>query len=292
MKRIFITSAAGQTGIAVIANLAQQKDIEILAGIRPSKKEEHEKRLSEFNVKCVAVDTHDTKALVKSFQNVDDLLIIPSTEADKVAQGMNCIAAAKEANVKFVLLLSMVKAEEKQYLFAYQFRELEEALAKSGIQNYCIIRSGFYAQNLLLYKKQLKEGTLPLPFKTGKFAPIDVEGIGECCAKILLNCKEHFGKTYEITGSESVDGTTLASLLSKGLGRDIRYKDIELKEAKKLLLDQNVPAHEIQEFLEFYEVVQDGGMDFVSPDCKNICGHSCASIVDFAKAHSAEVVGK
>jgi hypothetical protein len=53
-------------------------------------------------------------------------------------------------------------------------------------------RAGFYAHNLLLYKKQvITDKVLPGPTENGKFAPIDLADVGECLVQIVKEPGKH-----------------------------------------------------------------------------------------------------
>ena len=166
-KKIFVTGASGQTGIHVLKHLARQVDhFDVCAGIYAEKQQQEAEKCVKAccaNANICPIDADDVEALTEAFKDVDDLFIVPTATDFKVSHARNYIRAAKLANVKFVLLLSMTGAEDRNYLFADQFSDIEETLKRSGIENYCVLRSNFYMQNLLLYKDQLKQGALPLP---------------------------------------------------------------------------------------------------------------------------------
>lgn len=293
-KKIFVTGASGQTGIHVLKHLASQVDrFDVCAGVYAEKQAEAEKCVKSCcaNAKICPIDADDVEALRDAFKDVDDLFIVPTATDYKVSHARNYIRAAKQANVKFVLLLSMTGADDRNYLFADQFSDIEETLKRSGIENYCILRSNFYMQNLLLYKDQLKQGALPLPIHNGKFNPIDVDDIGKAAQKILADCYPHKGKVYNLTGPRAMNGQEMAEVCSQVLGSSIKWQDIPRTEARSILRKMNVPQSEAQGLLEFYDLVQkDQLRDQEKNDFKSITGEEPAYLNDFLNRHKQEIV--
>ena len=293
-KKIFVTGASGQTGIHVLKHLSSQIDrFDVCAGVYAEKQAEAEKCVKACcaNAKICPIDADDIQSLTEAFKDVDDLFIIPTATDYKVSHARNYIRAAKQANVKFVLLLSMTGADDRNYLFADQFSDIEETLKRSGIENYCVLRSNFYMQNLLLYKDQLKQGALPLPIHNGSFNPIDVDDIGKAAQKILSDCSQHKGKYYNLTGPKALNGQEMADICSKALGSNIKWQDIPRTEARSILEKMNVPQSETQGLIEFYDLVQKQELrDQEKNDFKNITGEEPTNLNGFLARHKQEIV--
>ncbi len=293
-KKIFITGASGQTGMHVLKHLSAAADrFEIVAGVYA----ERAQSLQESVKKCCSqaqispIDADDVDALVEAFKGVDDLFIVPTATDYKVAHARNYLRAAKRANVKFVLLLSMTGAEARNYLFADQFRDIEETLQREGIDNYCVLRSNFYMQNLLLYRDQVKQGALPLPIHQGAFNPVDVDDIGRAATAILSDCSAHKGKWYNLTGPESLTGTQMAETFSRTLNTKISWQDIPRAAARAILRQMQVPASEAQGLLEFYELVQKKEVaEQEKNDFKTITGEEPTSLQQFLERHKQEIL--
>ena len=292
-KKVCITGSAGQTGRHILKALSKYSDqLDVCACIH-----EKERTVQENTVKSIcphacpcSVDADDLDALVESFKGVSDLFIVPSASEAKVRQTFNYIRAAKKANVPFVAVLSMSGAERRNYLWADQFWSIEEEVKRSGLPNWCILRSAFYMQNLLLYAEQYAEGRVPLPIgPDAKFAPIDVHDVGEAAAVILKDCKPHKNKTYTVTGPEAVTAKDITSVLSQFMQQELQmnkkleWADISLNDAKQILLSAGVPPGEVQGLAEFYRTVRDTGPDFesVTDDFKNLTGHEATSMKDW-----------
>lgn len=289
LKKVFITGAAGQTGTHTLRWLHQMgENLDVYAGIH--KGEESKQEMVVKNFKCCPCVTEglDHKQLADCFRDVQDLFVIPPSTEDKVEVATNYIKAAKDAGVKFVLLLSVYGADAESYSWGSQFKKIERHLQESGVENWCILRVPFYMQNLILYKNQINQGYLPLPSDTGKFAPLDVADVGKMAAWILKDCANHKGKTYNCTGAEAMDGSQIAEVFSKVWGKDIAFKNVAPEEARSILKSRNVPDVEIKGLLDFFELTTKNTFERVTDDFKMICGSPPKSLNDWAKEHKSE----
>jgi uncharacterized protein YbjT (DUF2867 family) len=302
-KRIFVTGASGQTGSHVLKHLSAAakerkqssvaSQLEILAGVYAPQRETAEKCVRECceDAKIVPIDADDVDELIDAFRGVDDLFIVPTATEHKVHHARNYLRAAKRAGVKFVLLLSMSGAEARSHLFADQFRDIEETLLREGLEGFCVLRSSFYMQNLLLYRDELRQGSLPLPVHQGVFNPVDADDVGKAARRILEDCHKHVGKWYNIAGPEKMNATAMARAVGEALGTQIQWKDIPRSEARSILMRQQVPNIEATGLLEFYDRVAKGmAAEQEKNDFQAITGEEPTKLVEFFKRHRGEIM--
>jgi uncharacterized protein YbjT (DUF2867 family) len=288
-KKVFVTGAAGQTGTQTLKWLNQVgENMEVYAGIHKGQESRQEDVVKTFKCCPCITEGADHKQLVDCFRDVQDLFIVPPSTDDKAVVASNYIKAAKEAGVKFVLLLSVQGADGASHAWGNQFNQIERDLKETGVTSWCIIRVPFYMQNLMLYKQQIKQGHLPLPLGEGRFAPIDVADVGKLAAWIFKDCNPHKGMTYNITGAESLDGKQMAKTFEKYCAREVTYKDIPQEEARTILKSQNVPEMEIKALLDFYELAGINTFDKVTEDFKNICGSPPKSLQEWVSDNKVE----
>jgi len=286
MKNICVTGAGGQTGRCVVKCLSQQKgNFEIRACLQPSQRVHQEAQLRPYKVQIVDIEPNDKTSLCNAFKGIETLIVIPCSETDKVKSGKNCLQAAKDCGVKCVILLSIVCADDADCPFANQFGELEQFCKELCFENCICVRSGYYMQNLLCYNEQLQKNCLPLPIKSCKFPPVDVEDVGAIVAKISENCDQHKNKCYNLTGPECLSGQEMASTISKLANRQVEFRDITPEETKQILKKKKIPDYEIQGTLEFCNLVAKNKMDWVSHDFQQVVGHKGTTFFDFMKKH-------
>jgi len=255
--------------------------LHIFAGVPPHS-EKNIAELKSMDVDLMTLNAADKHALCETMKGMHSVFVIPTSEPEKVMHGNNYIDACKACNVHFVVLLSMIGADEEKYLFASQFKAMEEHLKKSDIQRACILRSNFYMQNFLFYKNSIKKDSeLPLPIDSGKFSPVDVDDVGRTASKCLCDWQSYYGKTFNLTGPESLSGAAMAEQCSKALGRPIKFNNVSPKRAEELLEEANIPKHEIQGLLEFYGLCRADAMNLFSKDINYITKTPPRSLHDF-----------
>ncbi|KAH6856363.1 hypothetical protein B0I37DRAFT_351432 [Chaetomium sp. MPI-CAGE-AT-0009] len=274
-RNICITSIEGQTGF-LIAELLLTDDkfkqqIDSLTGL--------------------ALDAGAPKAKELAALGAVVVPHTPGRERDVVAalKKMGCdtlcllTSAAKKAGVANVLLISSAGcdyAERERQPRLREFVDLESVvLSAKGDpgsalgHSPCVIRAGFYAENLLLYSEQARnEGLLPLPIgENHKFAPIALGDVSLVAAHVLTGKgpngfdDRHRGQMMVLTGPMLCSGKELAESASKALGQTMEFENISEREAKRVLKSQtDLDDSEKEYILDYYSLVREGKTNYIS----------------------------
>jgi hypothetical protein len=189
-RNVAITAIDGNTGFAIAELLLTDKTfssrIDSVIGLSLSPKSPRAKEAEKLGVKIIPHKHGREREMVKLLKDsdADTICLIPPAHSEKYDITAELITSARKANVPNVLFLSSVGAdlaERNKQPHLREFVDLETlVLANKGDpttstgHSPCVIRAGFYAENLLLYAPQAKEeGILPLPIgKDHKFAPV------------------------------------------------------------------------------------------------------------------------
>lgn len=237
----------------------------------------------------------------------DTLCIIPPSHQDKFDITMELVAAGKKAGIPNVCLVSSAgadMAERKHQPRLREFIDIEQLLMESKGDattptgtSPVIIRAGFYTENLLNYSPQAKEGKLPLPIGPNhKFAPIALGDVALVVAHILSGkgkhgfADKHRGQLIVLTGPMLAAGEELAEAARQGLGTEMQFENISEAEAKRVLHAQTASdASELQYLLEYYSLVKEGKVNYISTCAfHDITGQHPQEVVDFFKAYAGE----
>lgn len=144
--KILVTGATGKLGSKVVETLLKVVAASDLAvSVRNPEKAEG---LKNRGVEVRQGDFDHPETLTTAFAGVDRLLII-SADGDnetRIRQHTNAVAAAKQANVKFIAYTSLGNASESSLFLAPVHRATEEAILKTGIP-YCFLRNNWYLEN-------------------------------------------------------------------------------------------------------------------------------------------------
>ncbi|TFK81930.1 NAD(P)-binding protein [Polyporus arcularius HHB13444] len=289
-RRILVTAGEGQTGRLIIDLLATDDDYtskydELTALVFS---EEAMSILEEYeSVKVILYDPKDDEMLVKSMELVDTCLLIPPARKDKAKITRQLLEAAKKAKtVQNLVLLSSAGADYAERDKQPRLREFIdlEVLAmqpkgdpSTGDTGHspCIIRAGFYAENLLLYTKQAQgEGKLPIPIgENHKFAPVALGDVAQIAAHAITSEGPHGladdvrGQILVVTGPQLVAGAELAEAASQALGAKMQFEPITEAAAKKILNSSQgaeVDEAEREYLLEYYSLVREGKTNYTA----------------------------
>ncbi|KAI0351198.1 NAD-P-binding protein [Trametes cingulata] len=314
-RKILITAGEGQTGRLIIDLLATDDDYvnkyEELTALVFS--EQAKSVLQEYDtVKTVVYDPNDEEMLVKTMSMVDTCLLIPPARKDKAKITRSLLEAAKKAKTaQNLVLLSSAGADYAERDKQPRLREFIdlEALAMqpkgdpaTGDTGHspCVIRAGFYAENLLLYSKQAQgEGKLPLPIgENHKFAPIALGDVAQLAAYVITSEGPHGladtvrSQVIIATGPQLVAGPELAVAASQALGAKMEFESIDEATAKKILNSEQgeeVDEAEREYLLEYYSLVREGKTNYTATTAMlAFFGHRGQEPTEFFQTYSAE----
>lgn len=248
-RNILITAGEGQTGRLLIDLLetdeTYRSKYQSLTALVFS--DEAKDLLTEYdNVQVLVYDPSDKKALLEAMKAIDTCMLIPPARKDKAKITRTLLDAAQEAQtVTNLIFLSSVGcdfAEHSKQPRLREFIELEtlalqpKSLPETGDTGHspCVIRAGFYAENLLLYSKQAQgEGKLPLPIdEKHKFAPVALGDVVQVAAYALTSVGPHGlgddvrGEILIVTGPMLTAGPELAMAASQALNAKMEFQSI------------------------------------------------------------------
>lgn len=292
-----VVFAEGYTGMTLMQELAaRSKELhfnQIIAIVDKDRKAES-KDIQNMKTDLFRVDHYDSddvksvgKVLEKYKEGMNTLILIPPAQQHKEEFCKGSLHLFDDEQVKdtlkcFLLVSSILTAEcvESQEVFK-EFMDIENLCKSKCPENAtcCIIRPGFYSQNLLLYTPQIQNGELPLPIGSKKLNMVDLADVGLAMVEVIINIHQEMssqeqkgvatqskfhGKTIDMLGTEMVSGNELAEMLTKVMDKDIKFKDISNNEAAKLLsLTNLIDPYEAQYLLSFYSLVKQGKLEQV-----------------------------
>jgi uncharacterized protein YbjT (DUF2867 family) len=275
---IFITTPTGTVGSALVNALKSAKAT-FRAGYRSPDKAAEAKSISP-DTALFDYERPDTfPAALKGIEKV--FLLSPPGLNDKEA---GVIDAAKSAGVKHVVKLSVWGAESEAFSFARHHRPIEKHLEKSGLA-YTILRPNGFMQNFISsFAQTIKnQNAFYLPAKDAKISVIDVRDIAAVAAKVLTSNGSHQGKTYTLSGPESLSNAEIAEKFSRALNKKVSYVDLSDQDFKKSLLGLGVPEQLVDGIIELQHYYISGKAAKVTPDVEVVTGKRARSFDDFLR---------
>lgn len=232
MGRILITGASGNVG-RYVAQYALENGQEITAAGT------HTDTLSEMfkdQAEIVYFDFTDPKTFHGALNDVDRVFIMRPPHLGNPEDLKPFIDALREkGGIRLVSFLSLIGVENNPFP---PHHKIEKYIEQASLP-YCHIRPGFFMQNISgIHAFEIKHfNRIVVPVKKALTNFIDAEDIGEITAKVLSEPEAHQNKAYSITGPEAIDYWQAAEILSKELGREIKYVNPNPSFAKKYWIE-------------------------------------------------------
>ncbi len=286
---IGITGAGGQLGGSVLNELLARgaKPGDIVAVTRTPEK------LAGFAAKGMMVRAGDFDApagLVAAFQDIDTLLIIPTSDLRpgmRTPQHNAAVDAAKAAGVKHVVYVSTVAARPGQDLMQ-SHHETELAVFASGM-TWTIVRMGMYFENLFI-------GALQHALASGHFgatgpapvANLARDDVAAALAGVLLG-QGHEGSVYHVTGAESLTPAQIATTIGAVFGKRVEAAIITEAQYAAGLKAAGLPDFVVEAVVGIAQTGAKGMLDVVTGDVERLAGRKPITLAAFLAARREKV---
>ncbi|MCA1844214.1 MAG: hydroxylase, partial [Actinobacteria bacterium] len=129
-----------------------------------------------------------------------------------------------------------------------------------------------------------ENGTIALPFGTGRTSPVAVDDVARVVATVLRDPAPHIGHVYELTGPRSVGMTELAAAFSRALDRPVSYVDVPLDRWQAGLSRLGLPPHTQQHVATMAQLHRDNRYDRTADSVERVTGIPPQSIEAFVAA--------
>jgi uncharacterized protein YbjT (DUF2867 family) len=230
---ILVTGAAGNVGSKVAKQLGE-RGVAFRAFVRDPAKAS---QVLGNDVEVVQGDFSDPDSIVRGLAGIDALFISCTGVPERAELESNVIDAAVRAGVGKVVKASAHGAEPgSPTAFFDSLGRSEQHLKESGLPH-VLLRPTFYMTELLHGADDLKQsGMLFVPAGNAKIAMIDPNDVASVAVTALTEDGNE-GKSYHLTGPESLSFADVAEELSGVMGRKIEYVAVPDDGARGAMLE-------------------------------------------------------
>jgi uncharacterized protein YbjT (DUF2867 family) len=271
---ILVTGATGTIGSEVFRRLAA-------AGERPRAfvRDPHRvcARLGDA-VECVAGDLDRPATVEAGLAGVERVFLVTRQSVRQPEQERTVIDAAARAGVRQLVKLSVFRADERSPLrIARQHRHLERALERSGLA-YTIVRPVFVMQNLL---GMAGGGAIRTAAGDGRVAIVDARDVAAVAVAALTGCG-HEGRTYTLTGPQSLSFDEVADSLSRQTGTHVPHLRVPPDRVREAVERSGMEAWFADDMARLHGLLAGGYEDVVTDDVRAVTGTSPGTLAEFA----------
>jgi uncharacterized protein YbjT (DUF2867 family) len=279
---ILVLGATGTNGGEVAHRLAAA-GVRVRALVRNPDKAAN---LPQENIELVAGDLDEPASLDRALSGVDRAFFVAAVDQRYAGWFRNFLAAARRSGSPHIVRFSAMGAvADSPSELMRQHGETDQALADSGLP-YTILQPNAFYQNLFWSAKSIKDqGDFYLPLGDARQSLVDVRDIAAVAVEVLTD-SGHDGKTYVITGPESLSYHDVAAKLSAVLGRPIRYVDVPPETARDSMEKAGMPAWNARAVAELYRLFAAGKTASVTDTIQRVTGRSPISFEQFARDHA------
>jgi uncharacterized protein YbjT (DUF2867 family) len=228
-------------------------------------------------------DLADAESIEEALAGVEKMFLLAPVDPRMVEMEAHAVAAAKAAGIAHLVKLSAIGADAASpWMFASVHGKSEENIRRAGLP-FTFLRPNFFMQNLLASAETIKsQGAIYQPAADSSASYIDTADIAAVAAKVLTSAG-HEGKTYTLTGPQSLTYQQVADILSRAIGKPVKYIDAPRDAAKQAMIASGMPEWLAEAISQLMDACRLGRMAAVSPDVPNVLGRPGRTLEQFVK---------
>jgi uncharacterized protein YbjT (DUF2867 family) len=203
------------------------------------------------------------------------------------AQELNVVASAARAGVRHVVKITSKASADSPIARRRDQAEIESGLIASGL-GWTLLRNNAYMQNLLMLAPTIATtSSFGSSAGDGRVAMVDTRDVAAVAAQIVASPTIHRGKTYWLTGPESLSYAAAAKVLSEVLGRTITFYPLTFDEQKQAMVDAGVPDHIAEMNAQAVTLFAQGDSDWITDDVPSILARPARTFEQFVTDQAA-----
>lgn len=280
--KILITGATGNTGAEVLRQLlAAGHPVRVLAHSAESAKK------LPGGVETLVGDFDDAAALDRAFAGIEAVYALTPVNPKSVEWMQRLVEIANRAGVqRFVKLSGMTAGPDSPSGLIRDHGVSDDYLRNAGLP-YTIVQPNSFMQNIFWSIESIRsQGAFYQPTGDARQSLVDIADVAAVVVKVLTE-RGHEGKTYVLTGPESLSFQAVADQIAAAIGKPVQYVAVPGVAAEQSMLESGMPAWMAHTLVEFYGAVATGAFAGTTDDIERLLGRPATRFDDFIARHAA-----
>jgi uncharacterized protein YbjT (DUF2867 family) len=275
---VAVTGATGVIGGGVARRLAAD-------GIRQRLIVRSPNRTPSIPDAEVAVASYgESAASEEALTGITTLFMVSGVEEpNRLHDHLTFIDAAGSAGVRRIVYTSFFGASPTStFLLARDHWYTEKRVRELGL-TFTFLRNNLYADQFLDFAGP--EGVLRGPAGNGRVAAVARADVIDAAVAVLESAADakkghsvHDGRTYQLTGPESLDLDQVSEIITRVTGREVRYQSETIDEAYASRAEFEAPQWQLDAWVSTYAAIAAGELAEVTDDVQRITGHPPLSL--------------
>ncbi len=268
--RVLVTGSTGNVGRHVLRALSELQ-IDARAAVRPGS-------AASSDVRSVPLDFRDETTWDAALAGIDALFLLRPPAISDVGPTLNAFVDHAGSRLARVVFLSVAGAERNSII---PHAKVERHLKRGPIP-FTFLRAGFFSDNLCgPYRQDIRdEDRIYVPAGHQAIAWVDARDLGEAAAQAFAS-PEAAGAAWTLTGGESRTFAEVAELLTRHLGRPIRYEPASVPGYLwHLLRRRGTPLAPALVYTVLHTAIRMGSQAEVDPTLARVLGRPPRTVED------------
>jgi NAD(P)H dehydrogenase (quinone) len=216
--RILVMGATGQVGGFVIAQLRDDKTVEVVAAARDIAK------ARQLGVPVVHLDLDNIDTYAAALRNVHRVFMATGYTIDMLRQSKDLVNHARRAGVELIVHLGACGDDDTRVAH-YGWHQFVERYIEWSKMQFVHLRPEIFMQNLLGYggESYVKNGVIRHYVGEARLSWVDCYDVAAVAVQCLLQPARHAGNTYRL-GYDAKTYDEIARLMTSILGQPFRYE--------------------------------------------------------------------
>jgi uncharacterized protein YbjT (DUF2867 family) len=277
---ILVTGATGTTGRELVRML-RDAGSRVRAFVRDA---ERGRLVLGDGVDLAVGDFDDADALRAAVEGVGRVYVLTPPHPQQAEWERAVVFAARDAGVGHVVKHSLLgAADDSPMQAARQHRASEREVEASGLA-FTILRPNFFHQTFA--GGMVVQGSMFTAAGDGRVSFVDARDVAAAAVTVLTGDDGHEGRTYVLTGPQSLTFAEAAAVIGEETGRAVQHVDVPAEQLAAGMAQAGVPEWLARDVAALQTVYAGGGGDAVTDDVRTLTGRDPRSLRDFVREHA------